>query len=70
MTALNGADKEMEEKEGEEGEEKRMKLMLLEVIDIFSRRESITISVNISVTTSKIIFNSWHNSKTHLNNEQ
>lgn len=54
----------------EEGEEKRMKLVLLEVIGIFSQRESITISVNISVTMSKIIFNSWHNSKTNLNNER
>lgn len=58
MTALNGVlIKKMEEEE-EEGEEKKMKLMLLEVIGIFSQRESSSISVNISVTISKIIFSS------------
>lgn len=44
--------------EEEEGGEDKMKLMLLEVIGLFSHRESVTISVNISVTVSKIIFNS------------
>lgn len=43
--------------EEEEGEEK-MELMLLEVIGLFSQRESISISVNISVTVSEIVFNS------------
>lgn len=44
--------------EEEEGGEEKLKLMLLEVIGLFSHRESVTISVNISVTVSKIIFNS------------